>query len=291
MIDVAITDKPHFPAGQASGLKFFRPIKKLLERLRPEAAHRNRELFYDHYLSMLLLYFFTPTMTSLRDIQRASDFKTVARKLGVRRASLGSLSEASHVFDPEPLKGIFFELAQQAFANNAFPRPRGVPDDLHCIAADGSLLDALPKMLWANWIGEHDKAVKLHLQYDIFRGTPVDVSLTDGNADEKRALEKCLKPKHLYVVDRGYVDYVLYQSILTRNSSFLARLRGNYSSEVIESRALTDDARKAGVQTEFKYRLCGIDSKFAGSVMDGAETHPGHLLSSVHVLSGLGESG
>ena len=86
MSDAPITDKPYFPAGGACGLKFLRPMSKLLERLRPEAAHRNRELFFDHYLSMLLLYFFSPTMSSLRDIQRASDCKTVARKLGVRRA-------------------------------------------------------------------------------------------------------------------------------------------------------------------------------------------------------------
>ena len=239
--------KPRFSAGDIRGLKFFKPIRALLARLRGEAPNPNRLLFYDDYIAMLLLYYFTPTLKSLRDIQRASDYKSVARKLGVRRASLGSLSEASQVFDPEPLKAIFFELAQQAGATDAPARPKGVPDELICIAADGTLLDALSKMLWAHWIGKHDKAVKIHLQYDIFRGTPVGAELTDGNGDEKAALKRNLKPGHMYIVDRGYLDYGLYSLMLDTGASFLARLRGNFSSETMQELTLSEQARAAGV--------------------------------------------
>jgi hypothetical protein len=239
-----------FSAGDIRGLKFFKPIRALLDGLRGEAAHPNRELFYDHYISLLLLYFFTPTLASLRDIQRASDFKSVARKLGVRRASLGSLSEASRVFDPRPLQAIFQELAQQALAGDAVPRPTGVPEDLAILAADGMLLDALPKMLWAHWLGEHDKAVKVHLQFDVLRGVPVSAALSDGNGDEKAALKENLAAGNLYVVDRGYMDYKLYSGILDAKSSFVARLRGNFVSQLIEERPLSEAARSAGVVSD-----------------------------------------
>jgi hypothetical protein len=249
-MDAIVRPAPRFDPGDIRGLKFFRPIRRLLDRLRPDAADPNRKLHFDHYTCLLLLYFFTPTLQSLRDIQKASDFKTVARKLGVRRASLGSLSEASHVFDPELLKAICYELADQAHAGNAVPRPTGIPDDLAYIAADGSLLDALPKMLWAHWIGEHDKAVKVHLQFDIFRGVPVKSHLTDGNGSEITALKQMLQPSCLYIVDRGYMDYSLYQTILDNKSSFLARLRGNFVHETVETRELTHEARAAGVQSD-----------------------------------------
>lgn len=239
-----------FASEDIRGLKFFKPIRALLERLRCEAAHPNRELFYDHYISLLLLYFFTPTLASLRDIQRASDYKTVARKLGVRRASLGSLSEASRVFDPEPLKIIFQELAQQALASNAVPRPAGVPEDLALLGVDGSLLDALPRMLWAHWLSPHDKAAKIHLQFDILRGVPINAQLSDGNGDEKAALKEQLSAGNLYIVDRGYLDYCLYQHILAAKSSFLARLRCNFISEVIEERPVFETARKSGVVSD-----------------------------------------
>lgn len=257
----AVAGKPRFIPGDIRGLKFFRPLLALLAQLRSVSAHPNRLLTCDQYITLVLLYYFSPTLTSLRDIQRASDFKTVARKLGVRRASLGSLSEASQVFDPEPLKAIFHELAGQAVAGDAVPRPKGVPDELTALAFDGSLLDALPKMAWANWIGEHDKAVKIHLQFDIFRGVPTGVSLTDGNGDEKSELAKQLRAAMLYIVDRGYVDYTLYQAIIDARSSFVARLRGNFVSEVIETRALSAEAAKAGVESDQIVWIGGGDKR------------------------------
>ena len=238
-------------AADLRGLKYFKPIQRLLARLRPEAAHPNRELHFDHYISLLLLYYFSPLIQGLRDIQRASDFKTVARRLGVRRASLGSLSEAAQVFDSQPLKAIFAELAQQAGLENAVPRPGDLPQDIVAyMAQDGTLLDAVPKMLWAHWVGEHDKAVKVHLQYDIFRGVPTQASLTDGNGDERVELKRNLKAAHMYIVDRGYMDYSLYQAILDSHGHFLARLRGNFAHQIIETREVSAAAREAGVESD-----------------------------------------
>ncbi|MEO2027509.1 MAG: hypothetical protein ABGZ23_16670, partial [Fuerstiella sp.] len=52
-------------------------------------------------------------VSSLRGLQQASELKNVQKKLGCARASLGSLSEAASVFDPECLKEIVGELAGQ----------------------------------------------------------------------------------------------------------------------------------------------------------------------------------
>jgi hypothetical protein len=53
----------------------------------------------DPYVALLLLYMFNPICTSLRSLQQASALQKVQKKLGVPRASLGSLSEAATVFD------------------------------------------------------------------------------------------------------------------------------------------------------------------------------------------------
>ncbi len=47
---------------------------------------------------------FSPAIESLRDLQRASALDKVRKRLGVWRASLGSLSESVAIFDPGPLK-------------------------------------------------------------------------------------------------------------------------------------------------------------------------------------------
>src|ERR1035438_6080668 len=93
-----------------TGLKYFDKLAPLLERLRDVGCERdragNRELHYDQYCLLVLLYLFDPIVTSLRGIQQASELTKVQKKLGCPRASLGSLSEAATVFDAERLKEI-----------------------------------------------------------------------------------------------------------------------------------------------------------------------------------------
>ena len=53
-------------AAQILGCKYFKLIPELLERLHGQATERdkagNREFFCDHYVSLLLLYFFSPVV-------------------------------------------------------------------------------------------------------------------------------------------------------------------------------------------------------------------------------------
>src|ERR1700679_2040249 len=84
------------------GLKYFKLLGSLLDRLHDNATTRdragNRRLFYDQYACLLLLSFFNPVVKSLRSIQQASTLDKVQRLFGCNRVSRGSLSEASRVF-------------------------------------------------------------------------------------------------------------------------------------------------------------------------------------------------
>ncbi len=97
-----------------TGLKYFDKLLPLFEPLHEVGCQRdkagNRQLHYDEYCLLLLLFLFNPVVTSLRGLQQASELKKVQRKLGCQRASLGSLSESTAVFDPELLKRIIDEL-------------------------------------------------------------------------------------------------------------------------------------------------------------------------------------
>jgi hypothetical protein len=86
-----------------TGLKYFDQLAPLLARLHDEGCARdragNRQLHYDQYCLLILLYLFNPIVTSLRGLQQASELAKVQKKLGCSRAALGSLSEATTVFD------------------------------------------------------------------------------------------------------------------------------------------------------------------------------------------------
>jgi len=90
----------------------------LLEPLHDEQCARdkanNRELHFDQYCMLVLLYIFNPTVTSLRAIAQASELKKVQKKLGCTHTSIGSLNEASRLFSADRLKAIIQELGEQA---------------------------------------------------------------------------------------------------------------------------------------------------------------------------------
>jgi len=92
-------------------------LAPLLKRLHDDACERdkagNRDLHFDQYCLLVLLYLFNPIVTSLRGIQQASALAKVQKKLGCPRVSLGSLSEAASVFDADRLKEIIVELGAE----------------------------------------------------------------------------------------------------------------------------------------------------------------------------------
>src|SRR5690242_10372294 len=101
-------------ADQVRGARYLGRVFPLLAKLRPDGCARdragNRTLFYDQYAALVLLSMFSPAMDSLRAIRQASALTKVQKLLGCPRASLGSLSEAARVFDPELLEGVAAEL-------------------------------------------------------------------------------------------------------------------------------------------------------------------------------------
>lgn len=244
--------RPAVEAKDIHGLKYFKQLRPLLAPLRDLGTEGdragNRRFFFDDYASLLLLFFFNPTLKSLRALQQASALGKVQKKLGSPRVSLGSLSAAARDFDADALQAIVGELAHRALPLHTGQRADKDAEFLRGLTAvDGSLLPALPKMAWALWLDDTHRAAKLHLHFDVFQGVPCHATITDGNGNEKKELRAALQPGRLYVVDRGYAEYQLFQDIIDAQSSFIGRIRDNAVFELVEERVLSDDAKKAGV--------------------------------------------
>jgi hypothetical protein len=248
------------------GFKHFKLLLPVLETLHRDACRRdkagNRKLHFDQYAALILLYFFNPIVTSLRGIQQASELKKVQRILGSPRASLGSLSEAARVFDPDLLPGIIGALVDKLpplAKNTAFDEIRGV-----ITLVDGTLLPALPKLVEAMWRDEDHKAFKLHTHFELLKSVPIRMDLTDGNGDEREVLEACLQPDRVYVMDRGYAKFSLFKRILEVGSSFVCRVRDNSVFEVVEERELSPEAVEAGLVRDAVVRFTGGQALKAG---------------------------
>jgi len=237
--------KPPVKEADLQGYKYFKRFITTLERFHLIKAHHNRQLHYDHYIALILFYFFNPVLTSLRAIQQASTLEKVQSVLGVKATSLGSLSEAAQVFDPQLLVPLLQQLAQQASVIEKDPLLKDIQQSI--VAVDGSLLPAVPRMLWALWVDEQHRAAKLHLEFDVRCHTPRAATITDGNGNEKQVLRQLLSPGKFYILDAGYAQYSLLSAIIGAESSVVVRLRDNAVWDSIEQRPLTDADTSAGV--------------------------------------------
>lgn len=273
-------DKDRIQESDITGLKYFDKLAPLLKRLHEDGCQRdragNRTLHYDQYCMLMLLFLFNPIVTSLRGMQQASELKKVQRKLGCSRASLGSLSEASSVFEAERLKEIIAELGEQLQPLAQDPRLKDIQQTITLV--DGSLIAALPKIMEASW-RKADKGSgmikwRLHTHFEVDRGIPTRIDVTrdgGGENDERAVLERVLEADRLYVKDRGYAKFKLFNEIVAAKSSYVCRLRDNSVSETVEERYRNDDAKIGEIISDEVVR-------FPNSAANNRPDHPIRLI-------------
>ena len=257
--------------GQIGGIKRLRYLLPLLAPLHEVGCRRdsagNRQLHFDEYVTLVLLYLLNPLIDSVHTLQQAAAVENVSRQLGVKRFSLGSFSESVRVFDPDKLKAVVIQLAAELKPFNADPRLRTHLD--HALTlVDGTVLDAISTVAAAMWLpfqdGTAKHAWKLHAQFDFDHFIPRDVELTDarnsGKSDEKNVLRKKLAPDRCYVMDRWYAQFTLFNEINAIASSYVCRMKENSVFEVREERLLSEEAIKAGVVRDAVVTM-GLNSK------------------------------
>ena len=249
--------RPTIVEDDLEGFKYFKKLSRMLQRLHDTGCQRdragNRQLHMDQYMALLLLFMFNPICQSLRGLQQASTLKKVQRVLGVPRASLGSLSEAATVFDAEVLKELIGDLARELKPLPHDARLDQVSEILTLV--DGTCLTDLPKVVhWALWQSDH-RAAKAHVHFEVLKGVPVAATLTEANRAETDVLEAHLEAGRLYVIDRGYARYSLFQAILDARSSFVGRLHEDAVLTATEERPLSAEAARAGVLRDTVGRL------------------------------------
>lgn len=247
------------------GMKLLQKLLPLLDRLHDEGCQRdkagNRQLHCDQYCLLVLLYLFNPIVKSLRSIQQASELKKVQRLLGCPRAALGSLSEAASVFDAERLKEVIAELGAQLEPLSRDKRLLDIRQKLTLV--DGTLVSALPRLMQASWLksqtGSGLVKWRLHTHFEVDRYVPARIDITpDGGGphDERAVLERTIESDRLYVMDRGYAKFALFNAIVAVQSSYVCRLRDNSVYDVVETSPLTAADRAAGILSDEVVRFC-----------------------------------
>src|SRR5829696_6041353 len=115
MAGVTRDDATRIDPRRIGGLKRLRHLLPLLQPLHDVGCGRdragNRELHFDEYVTLVLLYLFNPLIDSMRGLQQASALEKLAEALGVKPFSLGSFSESCRLFDPAMLRAVIEQLS------------------------------------------------------------------------------------------------------------------------------------------------------------------------------------
>ena len=231
--------------------KKLRKIGKLLRCLHDDGCARdkagNRELHFDEYVLLILFWFFNPGLDSMRALYRAMDSEEVQKKLGVKRFSLGSFSEACKVFEPAKLQAVVGQLYKRMHPVSRQNLLKNVPGIVELV--DGTVLPTLRSVTAAMWLppagyGQATHAYKLHIGFEVDGHVPTSLVLTDargqGNSGERNVLRNRLQPGRTYVADRGYHQVRLFNAIHAIGSNYVFRVPDqDQLPQIVKSLALS----------------------------------------------------
>ena len=219
------------------------PLHLALDLIPKPTSRSNRPLqmeFEDQLRA--LIYFHLQEHTSGRHLLQSlqeDDFARVhiAPKKGIARSSF---FESMHERDLEPFLLVFEALQRQAC--KVLPDRHPELGDL--VAIDGSLIDAVLSMEWADY-RKGSKKAKTHIGFDLNRGIPRKIFLTNGKEGERPFVEKILQPGETAVCDRGYQSHHNFDQLQATNKHFVCRVRENTIRTCLESYPVTEGSRFA----------------------------------------------
>jgi hypothetical protein len=174
--------------------------------------------------------------THLLEVLDKEDFarKNIAPKEGIRKSSF---SEAVNTRGLEQIVHIFNELRKDS--QDILPKEHSFLGDL--VAIDGSLIDAVLSMHWADY-RKNSKKARIHLGFDVNRGIPRKLYLTDGKADERPYADTILESGQTGIMDRYYQrhkDFDLWQE---KDKHFVCRIRVKTRKTVIRTNGIEENS-------------------------------------------------
>jgi hypothetical protein len=201
------------------------PVKDALANSRPLMARGNRPLQMNFEQELrALIYFHLEEHTSGRHLVQAlqeDDFARnhIAPPDGIQKSSF---FEAINTRGLEQLGHVYQQLQNKA--SNLLPAQHTELGEL--VGIDGSLIQAVLSMHWADY-RDGSKKAKVHVGFDINRGIPSKIFLTDGKEGERPFVAMILSSGQTGVMDRGYQCHKSFDRWQAEGKHFLCRIKAS----------------------------------------------------------------
>ncbi len=203
--------------------QLYSPVHGAMAVIPPLESQGNRPLqmtFEDQLKALIFFHLEEHTSAQhLLQVLEEDDFasEVIAPEKGIKKSSF---CEAINSRGLEQLAHIYQNLQSQAI--EVLPAENEELGDL--IAIDGSLIDACLSMVWADY-RKGSKKAKVHLGFDLNRGIPRKIFLSDGKAGERPFVSMILSPGQTGVLDRGYQAHDRFDHWQTEGKHFACRIK------------------------------------------------------------------
>ncbi len=229
--------KKHF---SPSYYQLYQPLSRIFPETPVLESRGNRPLkmtFEDELKA--LIFFHLEEHTSgrhLLQVLKEDDFarKDIAPKDGIGKSSF---FEAINNRGLEQLEFVFEKLKCEA--SNILPNQYADLGEL--VAFDGSLIDAVFSMTWADY-RKGSKKAKIHVGFNLNKGIPGKIFLSDGNGGERPFVSKILSPGQTGVGDRGYQEHALFDSLQAEGKHFVIRIKANTTKTPLKEYNVNPDS-------------------------------------------------
>ncbi len=244
------------------GASQIQSLERLVDQLRDEAPHGNRQLFLDDVFVAYLLAFFNPGLRTLRTIEDFSATRQAQKHLTIRKLCKSTLSDFNKIADPARLQPILDQLRCEVF--KAEPRNDATPlTDLYrkVLAVDGTFLKAAASVAWSIRRRGSKTGARLDFHVDVETWLPELLVIPDAQQSEAKTARETITPGAIHLYDRGIFSFELIAAHASQSADFVMRTRGPGPRcpklETVETRELTPEAREAGIVSDRLVRLRG----------------------------------
>jgi len=220
--------------------QLYQPLKKILHEtpVLESRGDRPLKMTFEDQLKALIFFHLEEHDSGRHLIQvlKEDDFarKNIAPKDGIGKSSF---FEAINDRGLEQLQFVFQKLSCEA--SNILPNQHTDLGEL--IAFDGSLIDAVLSMTWADY-RKGSKKAKIHLGFNLNKGIPAKIFLTDGKGAERPFVNQILSPGQTGVGDRGYQEHGLFDSLQAEGKSFVIRIKANTTKTPLKEYKVNPDS-------------------------------------------------
>ncbi len=260
---LAARDLPIWPE-PVIGAKHIHSLERLIDQLREQDPHGNRDLFLDDVFVAYLLAFFNPTLRTLRTIEDFSQTRQAQKHLSIPKLCKSTLSDFNKLADPTRLQPILDHLRREVLKPG--PKPSGAADPLvslhrQVLAVDGTFLKAAAAVVWAIRRRGGKTGARLDFHVDIDTWLPELLVIPEEGESEAKTARDSITAGAIHIYDRGIFSFELIEAHAPKDADFVMRIRGPGPRcpklETVATRELTPEARAAGVTSDRLVRLVG----------------------------------